>query len=222
MEGLGEIALPALAQPHALSPAERDVEGLGEIALPALARPHALSLAERDVPPCDTDAQQDVELDATALPPAAAILDAAGALVAAAFGGGETDPFRFVRARERSPSPERFRPTKQVKLDERRLFVGGLPPHVADSQLIERFKRYGQVVEATALRGFGFVTFRPPKSARYCLSQVGVSGELDLDGIIVRVSLARARAEVPHHRMPANEADEPRRRKQCPGSAMCR
>ena len=50
-----------------------------------------------------------------------------------------------------SPSPERFRPTKQVKLDERRLFVGGLPPHVADSQLIERFKRYGQVVEATAL-----------------------------------------------------------------------
>ena len=67
-----------------------------------------------------------------------------------------------------------------------RLYVGGLPPEVAESDVSGRFVSFGRVLECVLApskgldavpgrcRGFGYVEFEPKDSAALarCLSQV--------------------------------------------------
>lgn len=64
------------------------------------------------------------------------------------------------------------------KKDNRKLFVGGLPSDVTDSEFREFFQQFGELVESVVMfdyetlrsRGFGFVTFKDPEVARHLLT----------------------------------------------------
>ncbi len=79
-----------------------------------------------------------------------------------------------------------------------KLFVGGLSWDTTDQSLNDAFAEFGNVTEAKVIhdrdtgrsRGFGFVTFDSPDSARAALDAMN---ETELDGRNIRVDFANER-----------------------------
>ena len=84
----------------------------------------------------------------------------------------------------------------------KRLFVGGLPYSIADSQLEEMFSKMGTVVSATVItdrdtgrsKGFGFVEMENDKEADEAIEKLN---ETELEGRKIAVNIARPREERP-------------------------
>ena len=78
----------------------------------------------------------------------------------------------------------------------RKLFVGGLSWSTTDTRLKQAFEQFGEVAEAVVIsdkdtgrsRGFGFVTYREPASAKAAL---GAMNGASLDGREIRVDSAQ-------------------------------
>ncbi len=78
----------------------------------------------------------------------------------------------------------------------RKLFVGGLSWSTTDARLKEAFEEYGEISEAVVIsdrdtgrsRGFGFITFREPASAKAALNEMNGAS---LDGREIRVDSAQ-------------------------------
>lgn len=76
-----------------------------------------------------------------------------------------------------------------------KVFVGGLSWNTTDQGLHDAFKPFGEIVEAKVItdrdtgrsRGFGFVTFQDPNSAKESVSSM--NGK-ELDGRQLRVDIA--------------------------------
>ena len=84
----------------------------------------------------------------------------------------------------------------------KRLFVGGLPYSVANSQLEEMFSEFGAVVSANVItdrdtgqsKGFGFVEMENDKEAD---EAIGKLNDTDLEGRKITVNVAKPREERP-------------------------
>ncbi|GAX12090.1 RNA-binding protein Musashi [Fistulifera solaris] len=86
--------------------------------------------------------------------------------------------------------------------DERKLFVGGLPPNVTSEEFRLFFEQFGPVMDSIVLvdkftnrsRGFGFVTFEQASTAKKLLSMghdgTGTSGRLEMQGKTIEVKSA--------------------------------
>src|SRR5262245_6712216 len=80
----------------------------------------------------------------------------------------------------------------------KKLFVGGLSWNANDDGLRQAFERFGQIDEAKVItdretgrsRGFGFVTFQGPESARSAIQEMNGTS---LDGRSIKVSEAEER-----------------------------
>jgi len=62
-----------------------------------------------------------------------------------------------------------------TEIDDRKLFVGGLPPDVTNEEFMVFFQQFGAILDSVVMfdretkncRGFGFVTFVDPVSDTY-------------------------------------------------------
>ncbi|MGB6882228.1 MAG: RNA-binding protein [Microgenomates group bacterium] len=101
----------------------------------------------------------------------------------------------------------------------KRLFVGGLPYSITDSQLEEMFSKMGTVVSATVItdrdtgrsKGFGFVEMENDKEADEAIEKLN---ETELEGRKIAVNVARPREERPRS---DNRGRGPRRDDRRPG-----
>lgn len=131
-------------------------------------------------------------------------------------GALDLDPFRVAPPVEQPPRAETkpgapAKPTAAANVNQKKVFVGGLPYDMDDAALVKFFMRYGKVQEATVVkdeggkpRGFGFVTFVHMKGAQYCIGQIGDEGKLDIGGRSCAVRFSQDRgSSVAHYKMPA-------------------
>ena len=80
-----------------------------------------------------------------------------------------------------------------------KVFVGGLSFNTTDDVLREGFERFGEITEAKVIsdrdtgrsRGFGFVTFGSPESARSAIAEMDGT---EFDGRNIRVNEAEERS----------------------------
>ena len=128
--------------------------------------------------------------------------------------GLELDPFRIAPGMDipaisdgGSTSAGKQKKGTGGKVDTHRVFVGNLPHSVDDSGLIEHFRRYGKVKEASVVkgRGFGFVSFVNEKGARFCLKQAGDPPKVEISGRECTVRYAEQKDDhgARQHKMPA-------------------
>lgn len=93
-----------------------------------------------------------------------------------------------------------------TEVDDRKLFVGGLPPDVTSEEFRLFFEQFGAILDSVVMfdretknsRGFGFVTFADPEVSKSLLkigSQEEGIGRLDMRGKTCEVK----RAEPKHH-----------------------
>jgi len=102
---------------------------------------------------------------------------------------------RLEIAKSKNQAKEDFK-----SLKDRKIFVGGLPKNLKDSELEKFFEKYGPVEKAYVLRsnetgktrGFGFVTFRAAHDAYNALHQK----EIVLKGKILSVKISKPEKEV--------------------------
>ncbi|KAF4713500.1 hypothetical protein FOZ63_008556, partial [Perkinsus olseni] len=67
-----------------------------------------------------------------------------------------------------------------LKMEERKLFLGGLPPNCDKQQLREYFSQFGAIEDSIVMidratgrsRGFGFITFLQPQDMEVCLDHM--------------------------------------------------
>lgn len=86
----------------------------------------------------------------------------------------------------------------------KRLFVGGLPYSVNDSQLEEMFAKFGVVLSATVIvdkytgrsKGFGFVEMEKDEEADEAIKKLN---ESEIEGRKITVNVARPREERPSY-----------------------
>ena len=84
----------------------------------------------------------------------------------------------------------------------KRLYVGGLPYSVSNSQLEEIFSKFGTVVSANVItdrdtgksKGFGFVEMDKGKEAEEAIKELN---DTELEGRKITVNVARPREERP-------------------------
>lgn len=84
----------------------------------------------------------------------------------------------------------------------KRLFIGGLPFSVTNSQLEEMFSQFGKVVSADVItdkysgrsKGFGFVEMENDEEADEAIAKLN---ETELEGRKIAVNVARPREERP-------------------------
>lgn len=84
----------------------------------------------------------------------------------------------------------------------KRLFIGGLPFSVTNSQLEEMFSQFGKVVSADVItdkysgrsKGFGFVEMENEEEADEAIAKLN---ETELEGRKIAVNVARPREERP-------------------------
>ncbi|MFO0703229.1 MAG: RNA-binding protein [Patescibacteria group bacterium] len=86
-------------------------------------------------------------------------------------------------------------------MDQKKLFVGGLPWAITSEMLRDLFAEYGEIVDAVVItdrmsgrsKGFGFVTFATEESAQRALEKNGQA----VEGRNIVVNVAKPREERP-------------------------
>eukprot|EP00960_Hanusia_phi_P061353 764818-Hanusia_phi.AAC.3 len=97
------------------------------------------------------------------------------------------------------------------KINEKKLFVSGIPFALSSEDLRETFEKFGPVEDSYVVkdretgrsRGFGFITFSSKEAASQACSALN---DADLGGRTVKVSFAKDRDDQPRARQ-----DRPRR-----------
>lgn len=92
---------------------------------------------------------------------------------------GSTAPTQIHSPTNGPPTDNTMFKIPPTKKDNRKLFVGGLPPKVTDKEFREFFERYGQILDSIVMidretkksRGFGFVTFENPDVANRIVAE---------------------------------------------------
>ena len=87
-------------------------------------------------------------------------------------------------------------------MDNKKLFVGGLPFSITDQDLEELFKEFGTVESATVImdretrrsKGFGFVVMSTQEEAQAAIKKLH---DTDLEGRKITVNIAKPREERP-------------------------
>lgn len=86
-------------------------------------------------------------------------------------------------------------------MDQNKIFVGSLPWSVTSEALREMFAQYGEITDAVVIsdretgrsKGFGFVTFGNPESAKASLEMDGK----EVEGRTIVVNMAKPRENRP-------------------------
>jgi RNA recognition motif-containing protein len=95
----------------------------------------------------------------------------------------------------------------------KKIFVGGLSWNTDDLRLRTAFTHYGEIVEARVVRdrstgrsrGFGFVTFKDPKSAHVAIDKMNGA---ELDGRTLNVNEAKDRPRGSNSRLARSTREE--------------